>query len=105
MTAFSMTYSLSEHPPWVDPRCNGRGPNVGFRPSATNRRVVAAPDRAVAPRRLAKPRPTPHMGRAGLPGASGNNIPGADSNLPGAGTVVIVVTVSGSHLQTQALGG
>ena len=45
------------------------------------------------------------MGQAELPGASGKYIPGADSNLPGAGTVVIVVTVSGSHLQTQALGG
>lgn len=42
---------------------------------------------------------------AGLPGASGSLIPGADSNLPGAGSAVAVVTVPGAHLRKQALGG
>ncbi len=40
-----------------------------------------------------------------LPGASGTLSPGPISILPGAGSVVILVTVPGAHLQTQAYGG
>jgi len=42
---------------------------------------------------------------AELLGASGNSSPGPISIPPGAGAVVILVTVSGSHLHKQALGG
>ena len=42
---------------------------------------------------------------AGLPGASGNLSPGPVSIFQGAGSVGILVSVSGAHLHTQALGG
>ncbi len=42
---------------------------------------------------------------AGLLGASGNSSPGPISNPSGAGSVVILVSVSGAHLHKQALGG
>ena len=75
------------------------------RPSRTNRRERARRSWPSAPRRLRRRSSIPRLAMAGLPGASGNSSPGPISTLPGAGSVVILVTVSGAHLHKQALGG